>query len=202
MKKLFTALVIATLSLSAFAGGNSNNNGPTYGGGDATATQYQGQAQGQIQGQGQGQEQSTTIGIGINNRIDNDVRTNAEAFAASASNAESTSNSGAAASSNSGGNVQTINDSGERHYSGSYTVKNVPNAIAPSVYPTAPCMGSTSAGASGVGFGVSFGSSWTDDECGIRETARSFSGLGLQEDAVAVLCTSKYAAAAKVCQPK
>lgn len=205
MKKLFAALVLAVFSLAALAG--SNNNGPVFGGGDAIASQTQGQGQAQGQLQGQGQAQSTTIGIGINNRIDNEVRANATAFAGSASDstsgASSSSSSGdSLSSSSSGGNTQTINDSGERHYSGSYTVKNVPTAIAPSVYPTAPCMGSTSAGASGVGFGVSFGSSWTDDECGIRETARSFSGLGLQEDAVIVLCTSKYAAAAPACQKK
>lgn len=200
MKKFFSVLVFAVLSASALAADNSNNNGPVFGGGDAIANQSQGQAQGQAQLQGQGQEQSITIGI--NNRIDNDVRASAAAFAGSTSISESNSTSGASSSSSSGGNVQTINDSGERHYSGSYTVKNVPTAIAPSVYPTAPCMGSTSAGASGVGFGVSFGSSWTDDECGIRETARSFSGLGLQQDAVIVLCTSKYAAAAPACQPK
>ena len=40
---------------------------------------------------------------------------------------------------------------------------------------------------------------WTDDECGIRETSRSFSGLGKADDALKVLCTSKYAAAAPSC---
>ena len=202
MKKIFVALALAVVALSAVAGNNSNNNGPTFGGGDAIAAQSQGQAQGQIQGQAQGQGQQQSTSIGINNRIDNDVRSNAAAFAGSTSTSDSTSTSGASSSSSSGGNTQTINDSGERHYSGTYTVKNVPTAIAPSVYPTAPCMGSTSAGASGIGFGVSFGSSWTDDECGIRETARSFSGLGLQQDAILVLCTSKYAAAAPACQKK
>jgi hypothetical protein len=83
-----------------------------------------------------------------------------------------------------------------------YTVKNVPNVLTGSVYPTAPCMGSSQAGAAGVGFGVSFGSSWTDDECGIRETARSFAGMDLKQDALAILCTSKYAAAAPSCKAK
>jgi len=44
------------------------------------------------------------------------------------------------------------------------------------------------------------GTSWTDDECGIRETARSFQGLGLKDDGLSVLCTSKYAAAAPSCK--
>ena len=194
MIKKFQVLAIATLFIST--GAFATNNGAR--GGDATAVQGQDQGQAQGQLQGQGQAQSTVVGIGINNRIDNDVRTNAEAYAgalsASKSNADSTSNSG--------GNTLSINDSGERHYSGEYTVKSAPNVAAPSVYPTSPCMGGSSVGASGVAFGVSFGTSWTDDECGIRETARSFSGLGLEEDAVAVLCSSKYAAVAPVCQKK
>lgn len=81
-----------------------------------------------------------------------------------------------------------------------YAVKNVPNVLTGAVYPTSPCMGSSQAGAAGVGFGVSFGTSWTDDECGTRETARSFAGMGLKDDALAVLCTSKYAAAAPSCK--
>ena len=81
----------------------------------------------------------------------------------------------------------------------SYTVKGVPNVFSGNVYPTAPCMGSSTIGGAGVGFGLSVGSSWTDDECGIRETSRSFCGLGKADDALKVLCTSKYAAAAPSC---
>lgn len=179
--KLISILAATLLSTSAMATsfGPENLNTNTN---SAIASANQGQQQGQAQLQGQ---QQTNI-IGINNRIDNEVRTNAASFAAS----------------NSGGNKQsvTVTDSGQMHYSGSYEVKNVPTAIAPTVYPTSPCMGSTSAGASGVGFGVSFGSSWTDDECGIRETARSFAGMQMREDALAVLCSSKYAAVAPACK--
>jgi hypothetical protein len=60
-------------------------------------------------------------------------------------------------------------------------------------------MGSSTVGAAGVGFGLSVGSSWTDDECGIRETARSFDGMGMKSDAIKVLCASKYAAVAPAC---
>jgi hypothetical protein len=82
------------------------------------------------------------------------------------------------------------------------TVRNVPNVYAPPIYPTAQCMGSSAIGGSGAGFGFSIGSSWRDDECGIRETAHSFQKLGLQDDGLAVLCTSKYAAAAPSCKAK
>jgi hypothetical protein len=77
--------------------------------------------------------------------------------------------------------------------------KNTPAVFSGNVYPTSPCMGSSTVGGAGVGFGFSVGSSWTDDECGIRETARSFAGMGMKEDSLAVLCTSKYAAAAPSC---
>ena len=133
-KKTIMASLLALSMSSAFAFGDN---------------QTQGQAQGQLQGQGQVQ--------GINSRIDNDVRTNASAFAASASNSSSK------AASNSGGNVSTqgvtVTDSGKVDYSGEYTLNNVPNVYSPNVYPTAPCMGSTSGGVAVAGFGVSLGSS-------------------------------------------
>lgn len=78
-----------------------------------------------------------------------------------------------------------------------YTVRTVPNVLTGAVYPTAPCMGSSQVGGAGVGFGFSVGTSSTSSR-GIRETARSFSGMGLKDDALAVLCTSKYAAATQL----
>ncbi|MBP8291303.1 MAG: hypothetical protein KAX65_00945 [Caldilineaceae bacterium] len=77
--------------------------------------------------------------------------------------------------------------------------KQAPAVFAPSIAPTAPCMGGTSAGGAGTGFGLSFGTSWTDDECNTRETARMFQGMGMMSDALAVLCSSAYAAAAPSC---
>lgn len=100
------------------------------------------------------------------------------------------------------GNKQdiTFNSPGTVDYHGSYTMKNVPNVGVGSLFPTAPCMGSTSVSGAGVGFGIGFGSSWEDKECSLRETARSFQALGLQADAVAILCMSEHAAAAPVCK--
>lgn len=46
------------------------------------------------------------------------------------------------------------------------------SAIAPSINPTSPCMGSSSAGGQGMSFGVSVGSSWRDKECEKREAFR------------------------------
>ena len=197
MKKLFAIFVAACFAMPAFAtlqlvpdnvNTNSNLNSNQQG-------QAQGQGQAQAQGQLQGQGQAQFTNVDVSNRISNDVRANAAAFAGAASQ------SGAKSNANSGGNVQNVvvTDSGRMEYSGSYEVKNVPSVFSGNVYPTAPCMGSSSIGGAGVGFGFSIGSSWTDDECGIRETSRSFNGLGLKDDAIKILCTSKYAAAAPSC---
>ena len=192
MKKFF-ANIITLFATSAFALGLGNDNP----GGTATAIQNQGQNQQQGQAQGQLQGQAQFTNVDVSNRISNDVRANAAAFAGAASQSKSHSDANA----NSGGNTQsvTVTDSGQMQYSGKYEVKNVPSVFSGNVYPTSPCMGSSSVGGAGVGFGFSVGTSWTDDECGIRETSRSFNGLGLKDDAIKVLCTSKYAAAAPSC---
>ena len=145
-----------------------------------------------------------------NSNITNDVRTNAAAYVdvnnnTSVKTGDVSLSTGAVTSTNvafggSSNQSVTVTDSGKMEYSGSYSVKNVPDVTAPNVYPTSPCMGSSSIGGSGIGFGFSVGSSWTDDECGIRETARSFSGMNMKEDALAVLCSSKYAAVAPSCK--
>lgn len=208
-------LILATLfTTSAFAIGIGNDNpgGNSTNFNTNTQGQNQGQAQGQAQGQlqGQGQAQGIISNIDVSNRISNDVRNNAAAFAGAGAESVSKSNadSFSQSKSNSGGNVQnvTVTDSGKLDYSGKYEVRNVPSVFSGNVYPTAPCMGSSTVGGAGVGFGFSVGTSWKDDECGIRETSRSFSGLGLKDDAIKVLCTSQYAAAAPSCaqvaQPK
>ncbi len=85
----------------------------------------------------------------------------------------------------------------------SYKEQKQAHAVfAPSIAPTAPCMGGTSAGGSGTGFGLSFGTSWTDDECNTRETSRLFHSMGMAVDALAVLCSSAYASAAPSCAGK
>jgi hypothetical protein len=75
-----------------------------------------------------------------------------------------------------------------------------PSVYAGNVYPTTSCAHSANAGASGLGWGVSFGGSYLDDECGVRETARSFQNMDRPGDALVVLCSSKYAAVAPSCK--
>lgn len=140
-----------------------------------------------MQGQLQGQAQLTSVDV--SNRITNDTRAAAQSYANNAAYSVSQGGVGQAVSGGSTSNVDFAITS----------PKNTPSIFSGNVYPTAPCMGSSTVGGAGVGFGFSVGSSWTDDECGIRETSRSFSGMGMKDDALKVLCTSKYAAAAPSC---
>jgi len=163
--------------------------------------QNQGQAQGQIQGQAQGQAQLTNV----SNRISNSSRSNAAAFAAGNLTTTDVRTGGQTTNVNPGAVALTVNEAAipavtlQEIRQNDYTIKNVPSIALGNTYPTSPCMGSSQVGGSGVGFSIGVGTSWTDDECGIRETSRSFNGLGLKEDALAILCTSKYAAAAPSC---
>lgn len=79
-------------------------------------------------------------------------------------------------------------------------IKNTPDLGSLNIPATAPCVVGYGAGVVAPGIGVNFGGAYTDDDCGSRETARSFVGMGDIQSAVEVLCASKYAAVAKVCK--
>lgn len=85
---------------------------------------------------------------------------------------------------------QTVTNNGRTQ------IETVPNIYAPNIYPTAPCMGSTSAGAGWLGFGMSGGTSWTDVECQIMEASRN---APTPADRVHVWCKSAHAAGAPSC---
>ena len=107
--------------------------------------------------------------------------------------------SGGAGVGNGGSAILTYNETPAADLRGSVTVKNTPDVSASNIAPTAPCMGGVSVGGSGPGFGLVFGGTWKDGDCSLRETARSFAGLGLTQDAIAILCASEYASAAPSC---
>ena len=70
-------------------------------------------------------------------------------------------------------------------------VKSVPATYAPALTTTLTetCMGSTSAGGSGVGFGFSLGSTWNDKQCVRRLNAREMAQtLGDRDAARALMC--------------
>lgn len=74
--------------------------------------------------------------------------------------------------------------------SGTQTVKNVPGVIAPGLAAAGleTCLGSASGGVSAVGFGVSGGSTYKDEDCTARLDSRTLFSMGLKAAAVARLC--------------
>lgn len=121
--------------------------------------------------QGQGQEQTQNTVAGNNN-----------------------GNGNGNANGNNNGNV-SINVAAPKTYR-----PPVSSAIAPTVFPTAPCMGSSSGAATGTLISISGGTSWESKECMILEAARNFEQSGARVDAMYVRCQSKYAAAAPSCK--
>jgi hypothetical protein len=53
------------------------------------------------------------------------------------------------------------------------------------------CMGSSSAGASGMSFGLSLGSTWTDKNCVMLKNARELWNMGQHAASMAMLCTNE-----------
>lgn len=220
--KLISSFIFALLiSGSAFA--TDRNNDRNSGQGDQGQAQGQGQIQGQIQGiLGSGNSSSNNAGIG-NSRVDNsgnnvgNSRSSSNgvgiAGALSASKSGSTSKSGAAATL--GDIIISVTEAAPapipantthtelvKQEDYTITTKNTPGLVAGNVYPTAPCMGTTTAGGVTTALGLTFGTSWKDDDCSIRETARSFATMQMNDDAIAVLCSSAYAAAAPSCKAR
>ena len=70
------------------------------------------------------------------------------------------------------------------------TIRNVPNVVSPGLTSSAieTCMGSSSAGVAGQGFGISFGSTWNDANCNARLDAKLLAQLGATGAAFERLC--------------
>lgn len=85
---------------------------------------------------------------------------------------------------------------GTLKYDGSYSVRNVPDAIAPMISGgTNPCLVGMSAAGSVVGFGMSAGGTWNDESCERRNLAiilmnagQSFEDPALAHAGLEVLC--------------
>jgi len=130
-----------------------------------------------------------SVGVDVSNRIANDTRAAAASFAAGGLGV----GQGGVGQAISGGSTSNVDFN-------ITSPKNTPAVFSGNVYPTTSCAHSSTVGGSGVGFGLALGTSWTDEECSLRETARSFQLLGKTEDAVHVLCVSKFASAAPTCK--
>jgi hypothetical protein len=74
--------------------------------------------------------------------------------------------------------------------------KNTPSVVAPALTTTLTetCHGSTTAGGSGAGFGLAFGSTWKDEECIRRLHARELRAMGQSGVSMQVMCGSDVVA--------
>jgi hypothetical protein len=86
----------------------------------------------------------------------------------------------------SGGDPST--GGGYLNYGGSYTVRNTPEVIAPSVVGGNPCSVGASGGVSMPGFGISLGGTWADKACERRQQAALLFNMGEQSIAVELMC--------------
>ena len=71
----------------------------------------------------------------------------------------------------------------------SYGRRQAPTVIAPALTSgNDTCMGSSSVGGSGPGFGFSVGSTWSDEHCKMLKSASVLYALGLRDAAIARIC--------------
>lgn len=111
----------------------------------------------------------------------------------SSSSSLSTSNSESIADAINYGNNQTINFEGAH--------RNSPSVLMGSLFPTAPCQATINGFLSAFIFGgVGAGTSYTLEQCEMREEARIAYGIGQHEMAKEILCMAKYAKETEVCK--
>ena len=97
--------------------------------------------------------------------------------------------------------TQNLNTSGTSRniveYTGNYTIKNVPSVSGPNLTTSNDtCMGSSSGGANGAGFGISFGSTWSDEHCKRLKMSRELWNKGMKAASLAMDCMDIGAKAA------
>jgi hypothetical protein len=127
-----------------------------------------------------------STGAVAGNSIDVSSGSSANSGSVSSSQSGSYSNTGAATA----GNAQNISftNPGTVNYSGSHSVRNVPDVTTIIPGMTAPCYVSAGVSGSGVGFGFGVASGIEDKDCTAREDARTLLAMGLKDEAVARLC--------------
>jgi len=146
----------------------------------------------------------TTIGNGTSSSNSNAV-SGSRSVAGSASNATSgyatarTGSSSAAINVYSGSNNPSGDPSGSTgggdptiNYTGGYTVRNVPDVVAPSIIGGNPCTIGASGGLGVSGFGITGGATWADRACERRQNAALLYNIGKHAAAVALLCQDPH----------
>jgi len=191
MRKLLAGVaVLALLSAGPAFAQQSSTSDSTSGANSGSASQANNQ-----NSNGANTNTSTNTNIGsdahANSGSTSTANTRSEATggtsSATSTGGSSQASNGSAASSNNQG--VTINSVTPEKTTA--TVRTVPNVYAPALTTTLTetCMGSTSLGGSGVGVGVTIGTTWHDKDCVRRLNAREMSQtLGDRDAARALLC--------------
>jgi hypothetical protein len=91
-------------------------------------------------------------------------------------------------SNGSGATGDPATSGGYLNYGGSYTVRNTPELIPPSVVGGNPCSVGASGGVSLPGFGVALGGTWADRACERRQQAALLFNMGEQKVAMELMC--------------
>jgi len=90
------------------------------------------------------------------------------------------------------GQAQSVDDSGNSSVSINNERPPVSTAYAaPLAAGEDTCMGSSSIGGQGVGFGLSIGTTWTDDNCRHLKNSRQLVALGFHRAATALMCVDE-----------
>lgn len=106
---------------------------------------------------------------------------------------QQSTNTASTSQSSNAGNSQSVNfmspESSTTTINGTQSVRNVPGIAAPNLTSSNDtCMGSTSVGTTMMGFGISFGTTWTDKNCVMLKNGRELWNMGMRHAGLARLC--------------
>lgn len=117
-------------------------------------------------------------------------------------------NSGNSSSTRSGGTGSSGDRStgttggGSLNYGGSYTIRNTPEVIPPSVVGGNPCAVGASGGVALPGFGLALGGTWADKACERRQQAALMFNMGETKVAYELMCQDEHVHQAMVSSGK
>lgn len=194
MKMLILAVLLFSSTAFATPGGEGNNSGCN-GVGNANSPCS-------TTDSGNSHVENTNISTSRSGAYSRSVSSGGDAFSNSTSTGgEASSNSTSTGGNATGGNVTITNNTPSKvrqevEYRG--RLKNTPDVGAPALATGGDevCMGSTSAGVAGPGFGISAGGTWTDENCNMRRNAALLYNMGHTQTANMLICADEKIAAA------
>jgi hypothetical protein len=185
MKPAIAVLLAASAGLSANPAASTEH----YGNDRYQPPQYHG---------GKPSRHPVTIGHGGRQRqsIHNDQKIRAGNNSGNLRNSGN-SRSDSDSNSQSSSNANSTHSSSTTVHGGSYINHAPPRAPVASAFAPAlvsgidTCSGSTTIGAQGVGFGASFGNTWTDENCVMLKNSTMLWNMGQHDAALALMCTNE-----------